>query len=333
MSNHKCDTCGRSYRYKRNLTRHMKEKHAEYEHWNCVEVNCSKTFIRRNTLSHHLFTIHGYTPLRAREFALRAPRGDIRVGGYYEDISDDDSVFDIINDIDKIRNVRDANELQQSIMDFDLDYYQDDITLGNECEGKDDSVADVMADNNVEIATVNDDEGRKNSVIMDDDVNSNGPIVDDQIENSELMTNDEASMNNGVVDSVDEAKNEMMAAGEADKYSESDSNNGREISDASVSDSEDGFETGDDWKCDYSENNVSDGNGLNDGDSDGDTDDDDDDDTILISSGDEGAVELSQLQTKTQTFVLTFRRKSQYLNGQEVSTIVSMEKNYYEHDN
>ena len=56
-------------------------------------------------------------------------------------------------------------------MDFNKDYYQDNITFGNEDKEKKYSVEDVMADN-VENVTVNDDEGRKNYVSMDDDVNN-----------------------------------------------------------------------------------------------------------------------------------------------------------------
>ena len=81
----------------------MNEKHIDYELWNCVEADCSKTFIRRSSLSHHLSTIHGYTPLRASEFALSSLRGDIRVNSYYEDICVDACAFDIMNDIQEIR--------------------------------------------------------------------------------------------------------------------------------------------------------------------------------------------------------------------------------------
>ena len=158
------------------------------------------------------------------------------------------------------------------------------------------------------------------------------------------------------------------------------------------SDSGDGFETGDEWKCDFHESDYSanndvsdecnsdngdndgkngafsndevfndengevfnDGNGevFDDGDNgevsnvncgafsdegdDGDHSDDeggedDDDDIILISSDDEFAVERSQVITKIQTFVLTFRQRLRYLNGHVVSKARSMEKEYYEH--
>ena len=80
-----------------------------------------------------------------------------------------------------------------------------------------------------------------------------------------------------------------------------------------------------------SENCVSVENGFNDEDDDNDGEDGDDE-AILISSGDEGAVELFELQSKTTTLVLTFRRKLNYLNGPMVSQAVSLEKEYYEHD-
>ena len=96
------------------------------------------------------------------------------------------------------------------------------------------------------------------------------------------------------------------------------------------SDSQDGFETGDDWEIDSSEPDNSDENGL----SDDDVDDvsDNDEDAIQKSSGDELAVERSEVKSKTQTLVLTFWRKLNYLKGQMVSQAVSMEKEYYGHD-
>ena len=86
MPIHQCYTCSKNYSNKRKSTRHMKEKHADYEHWNCVEADCTTTLIRRSTLSHHLSTIHGYTLLRAREFALTSMRGDVCFNSYYEDM-------------------------------------------------------------------------------------------------------------------------------------------------------------------------------------------------------------------------------------------------------
>ena len=96
------------------------------------------------------------------------------------------------------------------------------------------------------------------------------------------------------------------------------------------SDSHDGFKTGDDWEFDFSEHDNSDENAL----SDDDVNDrvDDGEDAIQISSGDNMAMERSEVKARMQTFVITFRRKSQYSNGQLTCQAVSMERDYYEHN-
>ena len=74
----------------------------------------------------------------------------MNVNSYNEDISDDYSVFDIIIDIQEIRNIGGDSDMPQGLINFHLDYHQDDITLG--CDGgeKDVSIKDgklVTADN------------------------------------------------------------------------------------------------------------------------------------------------------------------------------------------
>ena len=155
---HHCDTCGRNYTLKRNLRRHVLEKHSkDYEHWNCVEPDCAKTFIWRTTLAYHLRTIHGYTQIRAGEFSLRALRGDVQANSYYENISDDDSVFDVINDIQEMRNVGVDGDIPLDDIDIPLDYIQDDILLHCDDEEKDDSTENgevVKADNEESVTLV-----------------------------------------------------------------------------------------------------------------------------------------------------------------------------------
>ena len=134
MPIHQCDTCGRNCSLKRKLTRHVSEKHSkDYEHWNCIEPDCAKTFIRQTILTHHFRTIHGYTPIRAGEFSLRALRGDTQASNYYEDVSDDDSIFDVINDIQEMRNVGSDGDIPQDVIDLHVDYHQDEIALY--CDG------------------------------------------------------------------------------------------------------------------------------------------------------------------------------------------------------
>ena len=127
--------------------------------------------------------------------------------------------------------------------------------------------------------------------------------------NNVLNSEDTVSFNGGAIDLVDKA-----AVSEAQDES----------------DSQDGFETGDDWEIDSSERDNSDENGC----SDDNVDDgaDNGEDAILIISADEMAVERSEVKTKTHTLVFTFRRKFQYSNGQLISQAVSIEKDYYKHD-
>lgn len=349
MPIHQCDTCGRNYSLKRNLKRHVSEKHSkDYEHWNCVEPDCAKTFIRRTTLTHHLRTVHGYTPIRAGEFSLRALRGDTQANNYYEDISDDDSIFDVINDIQEMRNVGGDGDIPQDVIDLHVDYHQDEIALN--CDGgeKDDSIEDgkLVTTDNEESVSLSDGEGRKISVVVCD-VHNDGMISDDDIRvDNELVMHDEVVLDCGDADldgEVNCAIDSPNAANISDNVLNSedavsfdggaiDSVDEAAVSEAQEdeSDSQDGFETGDDWEIDSSEHDNSDENGLSD--DDGDDGADDGEDAILISSGDEMAVERSEVKTKTQTLVFTFRRKSQYSNGQLISQAVSMEKDYYEHD-
>ena len=159
-----------------------------------------------------------------------------------------------------------------------------------------------------------------------------------------MVTNDEDIINSEVNDSVDAVGNDMAATCEAEKSTinvpdnESDLNDGRGISDISVVDSGAGFEIGDDWKCDFIDDNVSDINDSSDisnnGSSVGTADENN---MIIISSDDEdefaGTIERSQIQIRKQTFILTFTRKFEYLNGHVVSTDLTVETDYFEHNN
>lgn len=59
--------------------------------------------------------------------------------------------------------------------------------------------------------------------------------------------------------------------------------------------------------------------------------DDDDDDVIVIDSDDERTIEVSQMQTITQIFVLTFRKQTRYIGNEIINTNTTIEKDYYEH--
>lgn len=63
-----CDTCGRSYSNKRNLNRHMHEKHSgEQLHFSCPEPKCASRFIRRSFVTRHLVKYHMFDMRRAKQ--------------------------------------------------------------------------------------------------------------------------------------------------------------------------------------------------------------------------------------------------------------------------
>ena len=101
MGTYKCDLCDKSYGYERNIKRHVREAHGDIEHWNCAEPDCLSKFIRRSYLSKHLRLKHGYDKLRAHETACLAPRGNMKNDNCFDNESEDDSVFDLIADMDE----------------------------------------------------------------------------------------------------------------------------------------------------------------------------------------------------------------------------------------
>lgn len=97
MTSFQCDTCLKKYKYKRNLTRHLAEKHLLSKYWECTEDGCNSKFIRRSYLYKHLQWNHGFTLTGARSKAFGAktanavykPSADV-----YEDVSSDDDILD-----------------------------------------------------------------------------------------------------------------------------------------------------------------------------------------------------------------------------------------------
>ncbi|CAG2197216.1 unnamed protein product [Mytilus edulis] len=96
-----CLICYKEYKYEKNLIRHIKEHHAGLESYDCTEDKCSSTFIRRGYLFHHLTTIHGMEVQLARSKSLSAERRPSCINDheqYYDDVSEDDTILDLIND-------------------------------------------------------------------------------------------------------------------------------------------------------------------------------------------------------------------------------------------
>ena len=129
MPGYDCDLCDKSYPQKRNLKRHVREKHRDVEFYNCPERGCVTKFIRREYVSRHLCNIHGYAKLKANEAACFAPRGDIQDNGYYDNESEYDSVFDLIGEMnDENYNSKYMDTIENfdsNLLPEHLDYFDD----------------------------------------------------------------------------------------------------------------------------------------------------------------------------------------------------------------
>ena len=61
-----CDICSKSYKFKRNLTHHIDERHGE-QYYFCPVPNCAAHFCRRGYLKDHLCNTHKFSKDSARE--------------------------------------------------------------------------------------------------------------------------------------------------------------------------------------------------------------------------------------------------------------------------
>ncbi|CAC5390306.1 unnamed protein product [Mytilus coruscus] len=131
----RCDTCKKEYKYKKNLSRHMMEKHRpDYEHWNCSM--CKRKFIKREYLYRHLQKIHGLDKVKSIRMAMESTRGDKnQQPSYYEDISEDDTIFDLIDELD-FSDTSQTFDVDKIIPDENNNESQDD-SMGQQLEVSD----------------------------------------------------------------------------------------------------------------------------------------------------------------------------------------------------
>ena len=170
-----CDICNRYYKHRKNLKRHLKEKHVpNYEYWNCTEKDCKTRFIRREYLSKHLTKVHGIQKKIALQLALRASKGDSQSNrNYYDDISDDDTVFDLIEELGNLNEslekefnidelISDGEEITMDINNNNLEKDVDSVTNSldkKDGDGVDDHVyTSPTEDDNPEVIMISDDE-------------------------------------------------------------------------------------------------------------------------------------------------------------------------------
>ena len=295
------------------------------EYWNCVIKGCTSKCIRRSSLAKHVNIHHGYNKVTARECAINATRGDQPpVSSYYEDISEDDSILDLIAEAD---NIPYDQNFDNSVSSFDLNgLHRDEQTqnAGNKIDYKMDSVADDDTGYNFddyldvsEEVTVSVDEAR------DDSTGGDSVSVNSEPKNAEevAISVDEARDDSTGSDSVSvnsEPKNESSYNGD----NSGEDNDLSDICDEIILEDEPG-------DSDFSDND----DGQEGDDSHGsDTSDTGDSDVILISDTDEQAVAILDETVVIQTYVITVRKRTRYINGGVMDSQVQVEREYYQHN-
>ena len=184
---------------------HIKVRHDQVEHCKCVENGCSSKFIRRGYVSRHLVWTHSYSRSDAREAALTAPRGDRpNQHGGLEDISDDDTILDLLAERDKTANVQDYLDKSDG---FDTDLLVndvDDILDGFSIHGDvDDGAVSAHGDVNDDAVSVQDDVN--GDVSVNDSADNDGDVsVQDDV-NGDVSVNDsddDGDMDNNIDDII-----------------------------------------------------------------------------------------------------------------------------------
>ncbi|VDI04770.1 Hypothetical predicted protein [Mytilus galloprovincialis] len=151
-----CEFCPKIYKYRKNMLRHVKEKHAKtYEYWNCPEAGCSTQFIRREYLFRHLINTHKMEESTARVKAINSSRGDTHRESYYSDVSDDDTILDLLDDFSKVDDTGHHFDVDDFLSTVDennnIEDKCDDDSINSEMvDIQDDSISFEMADNQSE---------------------------------------------------------------------------------------------------------------------------------------------------------------------------------------
>lgn len=129
-----CDICNREYKYKKNTKRQLTEKHSPtYEYWNCTEDGCKYRFIRKGYVFNHLHKVHHLTEDSARIKDIDTKRGDISQiqEQEYEDISDDDTVLDLIQDLGDLIDTGERFDVDNFLSSADNDGSDDQEKQNN----------------------------------------------------------------------------------------------------------------------------------------------------------------------------------------------------------
>ncbi len=138
-----CDHCRKDYKFKRNLVRHIKDRHSSIQRIACTVPDCEVTFLRKGYLLDHLKNVHRLNNDSVKHSAC-APETPTPYIPICEDISEDES--------DQI-DMNIMMELAEKLTDEDLrvtrvtnPYYVEPNYLETVCSGTDVPSTDVTTD-------------------------------------------------------------------------------------------------------------------------------------------------------------------------------------------
>ena len=136
-----CDTCGKDYRHKRNLKRHVTETHQhDGLFYPCSEYLCRGRFVRRSYLVKHLQKFHGLSKLGANVKSKRVRKAEVpNCEHYYSDVtdvSDDESFFEQLDEQEALQNsavVQDQATMQTDVIMPETEQQQSNVSLDEIC--------------------------------------------------------------------------------------------------------------------------------------------------------------------------------------------------------
>ncbi|XP_053390171.1 uncharacterized protein LOC123560839 [Mercenaria mercenaria] len=325
-----CDTCNKYYKNMRNLKRHIKEKHTAIEFWNCTENNCSSKFIRRSYLSKHLILTHKHDAATAREKACCALRGDIKEHGYYEEISDDESIFSLL--------AEQNGELQErdfvgTVSDYNLSLLQADTHVDNKenndetdmCSNHDESEVNELLVDKIEKECHH---GESEVIVQSVSDSVDTEELGQQINNDNTFQKMDADeLDYSDISSVTEDVRDVTSTNNNDVISETDNKIDNVVESDDVNSVRDVISRSDDAITSDSDINESDDCIVIEERSYGDISENSADEYLKeeeIST----ALVPSNVTTRTQTLILTFTKKTYYIGDEEVDSVITAEQEY-----
>jgi hypothetical protein len=252
----------------------------------------------------------------ARDAALRAKRGDLKESEYYEDVSEDESIFSLLAERD---GNHDEKQFANTILDFDLTLLQNDEHLTNNYKDEEKQKECGIPNEENEMQAEDNDERECEINVNDmeneerDETNDNSLVEDDN--GGELDYND--------CEQESDYINTQQRSEESDHDYISDNVSATYDINSDVSSKDENNNDYESDVCDYQYSDIS-----------------VEDDEVILSSDGESAhgnidnkctdVVPSKATTRTQTLILTFTKKTTYIGQNEIGTHMSADQEYYD---